>query len=228
MRADLTRAFPPFALTVTAGTLSMRYPRDEDIAELAEVAAGGVHEPDRMPFYVPWTDATGDRLRTNTAQYFWRHRAEDGPKRWVLPLVVRIDGRVVGVQAFETESFTVTRTGETGSWLGRPFQNRGIGTAMRRAVCAVAFDHLDAVEVTSGAFLDNPQSLAVSRKVGYVPDGIRRLERREGELAHNQRLVLRPEAFVRSDAPVEVDGIAPFRRYVGLDTLPTLPRTPLR
>ena len=84
----------------------------------------------------------------------------------------------------------MTRTGETGSWLGREFQGRGIGTAMRQVICAFAFDHLDAEEVTSGAFLDNPASLAVSRKVGYRPNGVRRLKRRAGELALNQSLVL--------------------------------------
>ncbi|CCH78968.1 GCN5-related N-acetyltransferase [Nostocoides japonicum T1-X7] len=217
MSDSLVRAFPPFALTVTAGSLTMRYPRDEDIAELAEVAVAGIHPRDRMPFYFPWTEPEGDDLRREMARYYWRHRADDSPKKWALLLAVRVDGEMVGMQSWETESYLVTRTGETGSWLGERFQGRGIGTRMRRAICALAFDHLDAVEVTSGAFLDNPQSLAVSRKVGYVPDGIQRLERRPGELAFNQRLVLRPEAFVRGDVEIEVEGIEPFRRFIGLD-----------
>lgn len=37
---------------------------------------------------------------------------------------------------------------------------------MRQALCAFLFDCLDAQEITAGAFVDNPASLAVSRKVG--------------------------------------------------------------
>ncbi len=217
MPVDLTRAFPPFALRVEAGPLSLRYPTDEDVAELVEVAAAGIHEPERMPFYVPWTEATGDTLRTNTAQYFWRKRAELSPAEWALPLVVRHDGVVVGVQAVETRKFLVTRSGETGSWLGMAFHGKGIGTMMRRAICALAFDHLGFAEVTSGAFTDNPASLAVSRKVGYVDNGRHRLERREGELAVNVGLVLTPETFDRGNAVVEVSGAAELRRFIGLD-----------
>ena len=88
---------------------------------------------------------------------------------------------------------------------------------MRRAICAFVFDHLDADEITSGAFTDNPASLAVSRKVGYRPAGQRRLQRRQGELAVNQQLVLRPEDLVRGDHPIAVEGVAAFRRSIGLD-----------
>ena len=71
--------------------------------------------------------------------------------------------KVVGIQALEGEGFPVTRTLETGSWLARRFHGQGIGTRMRQAVCAFAFDHLGAERITSSAFLDNPASLAVSR-----------------------------------------------------------------
>ena len=36
------------------------------------------------------------------------------------------------------------RTVGTGSWLGRPYQGRGIGKEMRGAVLALAFDGLGA------------------------------------------------------------------------------------
>ncbi len=106
-------------------------------------------------------------------------------------------------------------TGETGSWLGLAHQGRGIGTAMRQALCAFVFDQLDATEITSGAFVDNPASLEVSRKVGYRPNGVIRMSRR-GELASNQRLVLTPEAFVRGEPSVHVDGLDAFRASIGL------------
>jgi RimJ/RimL family protein N-acetyltransferase len=88
---------------------------------------------------------------------------------------------------------------------------------MRQAICAFAFDHLDAAAVTSGAFLDNPASLAVSRKLGYQPNGVRRLKRREGELALNQGLLLTPDDFVRGPHPLRVSGVPELRAYIGLE-----------
>ena len=87
---------------------------------------------------------------------------------------------------------------------------------MRQAICAFAFDHLGAEEITSGAFTNNPASLAVSRKLGYQMNGRNRHASR-GELAMNQRLVLTPQDFVRGDA-IEVAGADAFREFVGLSS----------
>ena len=207
---------PALALRITAGPLELRGLGDDDLAALCDLASRGIHPPARMPFYFPWTDAPPDRLPLNTAQYHWRARAAFGVDAWTLPLGVWFEGVLVGSQALEADRFLVTRTAETGSWLGAHYQGRGIGTAMRQAICALAFDHLGAAEVTSGAFADNPASLAVSRKVGYRPNGSARVQRREGELAVLQKLVLRPEDLVRG-TPITVTGLEAFRRSIGLD-----------
>jgi RimJ/RimL family protein N-acetyltransferase len=213
--ADL---FPPLGLTIEAGPLVLRGITDEVLPDLCDLAVRGIHDPGAMPFFFPWTDAPPDQLARNTAAYHWRTRAEFGPDAWGLHLAVFHEDRLVGTQAFETSDYLVTRTGETGSWLGREFQGRGIGTAMRQVICAFAFDHLDAAVITSGAFLDNPASLAVSRKLGYRPNGVRRLERR-GELALNQALVLTPEDLVRGPHPLRVEGLEALRSSIGLDTV---------
>lgn len=217
MSTTVADLFPPLGLTLEAGPLVMCGITDEILGDLCELAARGIHDADEMPFYVPWTEAPADELAPNTAAYHWRTRAEFSPTQWGLHLAVLHDGRLVGTQGFETSDYLVTRTGETGSWLGREYQGQGIGTAMRQAMCAFAFDHLDAEAITSGAFLDNPASLAVSRKVGYVPNGVRRLKRREGELALNQALLLTPESLVRGAHEVRVSGLAAFRAFIGLD-----------
>ncbi len=209
-------AYPVLGLRITAGPLELRGIDDADIASLAELAARGVHPPEIMPFSHPWTDTPAGELSLRFAQYHWGNRATLSPEDWKLDLVVRWQGEVAGTQGFMTHHFLVTRTGETGSWLGREFQGRGIGTRMRQAMCAFLFDHLDAQEITSAAFVDNPASLAVSRKVGYRTNGTRRVERRPGEWQHNQGLVLTPEAFVRGPA-ITVEGLTPFRRLVGLE-----------
>lgn len=212
---NLTHVFPPLRLRIEAGPLVLRPVTDELLPALIDVAMAGVHDPALMPFAHPWTDVPVDRLPTEFAQYHWGTRSRWAKESWTLELAVEFHGDVVGVQGFSTKDFLVTRTGETGSWLGRQYHGRGIGTRMRQAMCAFAFDHLDAEEITSGAFADNPASLVVSRKVGYRVAGTERQVRR-GEVAVNRRLTLLPEDFVRG-VPIAVEGVAAFRGFIGLD-----------
>lgn len=211
--ADLAELWPPFALRVTCGPLVLRPLRDSDFPEVLSVVHDGIHEPDRMPFSFPWTDPTGADQDRQFMQYHWRARAEVSVQQWQLDLGVWRDGRFVGVQGVSTRDFPVTRTGETGSWLGRGFQGAGIGTLMRQVICVLCFDHLGFEEVTSGAFADNPASQAVSRKVGYRPNGVQRYARR-GEVAAMQKLLLRPDDLVRPSHDVEVVGAEAFLEMV--------------
>jgi RimJ/RimL family protein N-acetyltransferase len=211
----LVEIWPPYGVSLIENDLRMTVITDEDIPALVELATGGIHEPDQMPFATPWTAVEPDLLPANMVRYYSSVRANFTPEKFELLFAVRIAGEVVGTQGLHTSDFAVTRTGETGSWLGQPFQGRGIGTRMRRAICAFAFDHLGAVELTSSAFLDNPASLAVSAKVGYRPDGLVRMARREGEVVVNQRLVLTPETFVRGD-PIEVTSAEELRAFLRL------------
>lgn len=212
----LADIWPPYAVRINEGDLELAVVTEADLTALTDLVLAGVHDPDRMPFDQPWTQAPPQELPANMVRWYARNQAEFSAARFDLCFAVRLDGDLAGVQALHTQHFAVTRTAETGSWLGRRFQGRGVGTRMRRAVCAFAFDELGATEVTSGAFLDNPASLAVSRKVGYTPNGLVRKQRREGELAINQQLVLTPDTFVRGE-PIAVVGAAGLRRFVGLD-----------
>jgi len=208
--------FPPLGVRVEAGPLVLRPITDDLLPELIELALNGIHEPERMPFCTPWTDAPADELPLNYVQYQWGLRANWSRSKWTLEFAVEYDGRLVGCQGISTKDYLVTRTGETGSWLGREFHGQGIGTAMRQAICALCFDHLDAEEITSAAFLDNPASHGVSRKVGYVANGVQRAVRREGEWHASQQLLLTPDAFRRGE-PITVTGVEAFRQFIGLD-----------
>lgn len=214
--STLAQIFPALGLRLRQGPLELRGITDEDLVLLADLATRGIHPPGEMPFAVPWTDVPPEDLARNTAQFHWAARAAFSPTRWDLQFGVWSDGVLVGSQGLATKDFLVTRTGETGSWLGREFQGQGIGTAMRQAICAFAFDHLDAVELTSGAFADNPASARVSRKVGYRENGVRRRQRRPGEAVEQQDFVLKPEWLVRSEQPLEVQGADGFRAVIGL------------
>jgi RimJ/RimL family protein N-acetyltransferase len=213
---ELATAWPPYGLRIEAGPVVLRPITDAVLPELIELALGGIHEPEQMPFAMPWTDAPSEQLPTNYVQYIWGVRANWTKEHWNLELAVEHQGQIVGVQALFSSHYLVTHTGETGSWLAKEFHGRGIGTAMRQAICAFAFDHLDAEEVTSAAYADNPASNAVSRKVGYQPNGTFRKTRREGEWHASQQWLLTPETFVRG-VPITVSGAAEFRAFIGVD-----------
>jgi RimJ/RimL family protein N-acetyltransferase len=213
----LEEIWPLFGLRVMCGPLELRVVQDSDIPVLVDLAERGIHDPDAMPFLFPWSTAPIDELGRNTAVHHWRTRADFTPAQWSLELLVSWNGTTVGCQGFRTQDYLVTRTGETGSWLGRQYQGKGIGTAMRQAMCAFLFDHLDAQEVTSAAFTDNPASQAVSRKVGYQPNGRTRERRREDELVICLRTRLAPEDLVRPEHDLRVVGVQPVRELIGLD-----------
>lgn len=206
--------WPPFGLVVRSGDLTLSAITDDDLPGLVDLVRSGVHGPDAMPFGMPWTRRPPERVAPELARYHWRMRAAFVPEDFHLDLAVRERGELVGAQGFFATDFAVTRTAETGSWLARRHQGRGIGTRMRQAVCTLLLDHLGAAEVTSGAFLDNAASLAVSRKVGYRQTDVKRVAR-EGGLALHAQLRLAPDDLVRGE-PVEVSGVGPLRAFLGV------------
>jgi RimJ/RimL family protein N-acetyltransferase len=212
-RLTLEQIWPPFALRLEAGDLVLTVLREGDLPELVDLALDGIHDPAQTPFLFPWTDAPADQLPANYVRYVGRVLAGQSPESTSLQLVVRRSGQVVGIQALEGEDFPVTRTLETASWLALRFHGQGIGTRMRQAVCALAFDHLGAERITSSAFIDNPSSLAVSRKVGYRTNG-RQWVARRGVSAEQERLLLTPETFVRGES-IHVAGIPELRVFLG-------------
>jgi RimJ/RimL family protein N-acetyltransferase len=166
-------------LVLRTPRLELRPDDDEGLRELVEVAHGGIHPPEYMPFLTPWTDTDPRHLGRETMQHYWLQRAQVDPKTWSVHFLVRHEGRVVGVQSLSGRDFGVLRSVSTGSWLGLAHQGRGVATEMRAAVLQFAFDHLDAVEAVSGAFTDNAASLRVSAKLGYRPNGTRLHLRRD-------------------------------------------------
>ncbi len=214
-RDALIRYWPLFGLRLATPRLILRPVCDDDLAELVDLVLGGIHDPDRMPFAVPWTDEQPGVLIAKTLRHFWRARATSEPANWTVHFGVRAKGALIGIQELTGQDFPVTKVVATGSWLGRVHQGQGFGTEMRAAVIDFAFDHLRATRAQSSAFIDNPGSLAVSEKLGYVADGSVILQRRPGEAAEDRRLLLTPGAFRRPDWAVQVTGLDACRASFG-------------
>lgn len=209
-------ALPLLALRITAGPVELRGITDDLLGPLADLATD-IHDADFMPFGFPWSLTPPADMPRSVAQYHWGKRASFSPAQWNADFAVFFDDELVGAQGFTTKDYLVTRGGETGSWLNRRFQGRGIGTAMRQVICAFLFDHVDAKYITSTAFTDNPSSLAVSRKCGYTDNGADRVNRL-GKPAIMRRIILEPENLLRYKHDLTVEGLPEFRKSIGLDT----------
>lgn len=191
------RNWPLFELSITTPRLELRLPSLEDLDELGDRAAEGVHDAGYMPFLFPWSDAEpADRARS-TLQYHFRNWGEFTPESWSVDLVVVYDGQVVGTQGVMAKDFLITRQVDTGSWLGQRFQGKGIGTEMRRAVLHLAFAGLGARYALTEAFVDNRASLGVTRKLGYAEDGVN-IHARQGEPVMMRRFRLSRQDWAES------------------------------
>ncbi|MER7206882.1 GNAT family protein [Streptosporangium sp. NPDC000239] len=213
------RNWPLTGLRVTTPRLELRLPSLDDLDRLADRAIEGVHDQGTMPFIVPWSDAEPQERARRTIQYHFSLWGAWTPAEWTCAFAVVFEGEVVGTQAIAATDFAVTREVTSGSWLGRRFHGRGIGTEMRAAVLHLAFEGLGARYATSGAFADNHASLAVSRKFGYADDGVQ-IHNRQGEPVTTLRLRLAREDWA-GGLGVGVHGLEPCLPLFG--AAPTSP-----
>ena len=212
--------WPLTDLRVVSGDLELRYLDDALLFELAELAGEGVHAPDAMPFTFPWTRGTPQETARSVLTYNWNARAQISTEKWAIELAVVRDGRALGIQSIMAKDFLVTRTLETGSWLGLRHQGAGVGTRMRLMILHLAFEGLGTQVATTSAFDDNPASNGVTRKIGYQENG-RDTVAREGQPVVSQRYALdraawdgRPEAL---RPEVTLHAVAGVRELLGVD-----------
>jgi len=180
--------YPLLDVRVTTPALELHGATDELLDRLAEaVRAGKTHaEPapydDPMSFY----ETDPDLRVAKWLRAIWRRRGVVEPDAWRLYFVVMVDGRPVGEQTLTGVQFSTLGTVTTFSWLSTDQRGRGLGREMREAILHLAFDGLGATEASSDAFVDNEGSNAVSRRLGYQPNGFDWATRR-GEPAQLNR-----------------------------------------
>lgn len=219
MSERLTELWPVAGLRVVSDDLELRWPDDEVMVGVAREAGQGIHAPDLMPFTFPWSRGTAEAVSRNVLQYLWGQRSSLSADSWCLELAVLVDGVPLGLQSARSTHFPVARTAETGSWLGLRHQGNGIGTRMRVLMLHLLFEGLGAQEATSGAFLDNSPSNAVSTKLGYERNGLVTVAR-DGVAAQQWRYRMARErwdarpGWMRPD--VTLHGVEPVREQLGI------------
>ena len=214
-RMTLTH-WPLSGLRLRTPRLEMRLPTLAELDELASLAAEGIHDPGVMPFGVAWTDVPPQERARSVLQFQLSQWGGWSPGDWSLNLVADLGGVIVGTQGVSGRDFAVLREVHTGSWLGQRYQGQGLGTEMRSAVLHLGFAGLGAEFAVSEAFTDNLASLGVSRKLGYLPDGIRRQSIRDRPATIQMLRLDRAGWQAHRQAPVEITGLAPCLPSFGL------------
>lgn len=197
-RERLAEYLPAFGLEVRTPRLTLRLPDDDDLIDLTELAARGVHPPDDMPFTTPWTVVPSPQLERNSLNFGWQSRASLQSDDWRLNLITVVDCAVVGTQGVMGSKWSTTKVAETGSWVGCEFQGQGIGREMRHAALQLLFDGFGCAMATTFAYADNPASLAVTRALGYESNGVDRVADPTGTGTRElRRFRMTPEDFAR-------------------------------
>ncbi|WP_406427280.1 GNAT family N-acetyltransferase [Streptomyces sp. NBC_01589] len=209
------RHWPLYGLRIRTPRLELRLPDLELLDDLSTVAVDGVHAPDTMPFTVPWTDGPPAERGRGVYQHVLGTVANWSVRNWVLSLAVLHEGKVVGRQDLGAADFAVTGEVSTGSWLGLAHQGQGIGTEMRAAVLHLAFAGLGARTATSSAMTDNPRSLGVSRRLGYLPDGLEVAALRGAPVTLQRLRIDRDRWAEHRTVDVRIEGLDACRKDFG-------------
>ena len=182
--------------------LELRLPTEDELHQLFRVAEGGIHPPGEMPFYVPWTD---DLRLDAFLEYHHGLWTAWRPEKWDLNLIAFLDDAPIGAQDIGAEDFATQRSVETASWLGEPYQGKGLGTEQRAAVLELAFRGLGAAAAVSGSFAHNVKSQRVSERLGYRRTGSRMMESRGQPVEHFDYRLERTDW--QSPVEVEITGL---------------------
>ena len=218
--------WPPYALHLQCADMELSPVRDADLPELAEIARNGVRRDGVQAFPVDWDSGSPEQIARSLAQYHWATRAGLTVERWTIEFTVRVADRVVGVQGVSSDRYPLTRTVSTGSWLAPEEQGRGFGTRMRSMVIDAFARHFGTHRFDTGYIAGNDASRRVSEKLGYSPNGHRRLISQDGAPRTEHQLVLFAADYEHTDDEVIVTGAEAVRRFLGLEQDPTVAQHP--
>lgn len=192
------KSYPLLGTRVSTPKLELRGATDDLLDQLAPLVRDDKTHADPPPYDDPMSfyEPDPDLRVAAWLRAIWRGRGRVDADAWRLYFVVMVDGHPVGEQTLSGVSFSALGTVTTFSWLSIDQRGRGIGREMREAVLHLAFDGLGAREASSDAFIDNVGSNAISRDLGYQPNGSE-WATRQGEPALLNRWRLTRETWER-------------------------------
>ena len=175
------------AVPLETRRLVLRQPTFADVPRIALYA--GDFDVARMLVAVPhpYTEAhasafTGDVLASNLA----------GDSLALAVARLRERHAAIGMVTFTRDGPTAT----IGWWFGKPYWGRGFATEAVIAMARLAFTDPSVRTLAAGAFEDNPASLRVHEKVGFIRTGLApRTSAARGGTVMQVEMALTREAF---------------------------------
>jgi RimJ/RimL family protein N-acetyltransferase len=166
-------SYPLLDVHVSTPMLELHAAADDLLDQLAEVVRAGKTHADPAPYDDPMSfyEPDPDLRVAKWLRAIWRGRGKVEPDWWRLYFVVLVNGHPVGMQDLIGVNFATFGTVTSFSWLATDQRGRGLGHEMRAAILHLAFHGLGAKEAGSDAFVDNHGSNAISRDLGYEPNG---------------------------------------------------------
>jgi RimJ/RimL family protein N-acetyltransferase len=213
------KSYPLLDVRVSTPRLELRGATDELLDELAELVRAGKTAADPPPYDDPMSfyESDPDLRVARWLRAIWRRRGTVEPDAWRLYFVVVVDGRPIGEQSLSGVSFSTLGTVTTFSWLSVDERGRGYGREMRAAVLSLAFDGLGAAEAGSDAFVDNAASNAISRGLGYQPNGSEWATRQGQPVLLNRWRLTRADWEQQRRQDIELHGLEACRALLPLD-----------
>lgn len=86
--------------------------------------------------------------------------------------VIDIEGELRGVIGIEMRDDVYRKSPLIGYWLAEASWGHGIMTAAVKLVVEYAFAHFDIVRIQAGIFGNNPRSMRVLEKAGFIKEGV--------------------------------------------------------
>jgi [ribosomal protein S5]-alanine N-acetyltransferase len=97
----------------------------------------------------------------------------NGPNHGLL-FAIEVRGEAAGGIGILPLTDVYRGTAEIGYWLAEPFWGKGIATGAVRALVPVAFEKTGVVRIQAGIFANNPASMRVLEKCGFVREAVHR------------------------------------------------------
>jgi RimJ/RimL family protein N-acetyltransferase len=168
----MPHTYPLLNVEIRTPRLTLLGASDDLLERLVPVIREGVVTPGQVPFDDPMSLYEDSPQREwKWLRAIWAGRARASPQWWRCYFVVVVDGNPIGMQDLIGTDFAALGTVSTFSWLQPSSRRLGLGAEMRSAILHLAFAGLGAREASSEAFTDNDASNAVSRALGYEPNG---------------------------------------------------------
>jgi ribosomal-protein-alanine N-acetyltransferase len=137
---------------------------------LADDASSLVRFANNSRIAVTLRDGFPSPYTSGDAERFIAQATAPGSRNLIL--AIEVDRQACGGIGIHPLEDVYHRTAEIGYWLAEPYWGRGIVTDAVRAIVPLAFDRYDLVRIQAGIFSNNPASMRVLEKCGFVREAV--------------------------------------------------------